>query len=303
MSFSLNDATKNGKYLCVKAEDQAGNVSYKSSKNPLNLSKNSNPTDIVLSKNTVKENVPANTEIGSFSSIDADSTDTHAYILISGSSDTDNANFEITNTGKLKIKTSPDFETKNIYQIRVQTDDGNGGTFEKEFQIQVIDIDENNPNCGTWSYEPKTPTNGEITATLKNSTDAESGIKIAGGTCKITSNNETCVIEIEDNAGNKTTCTSGKIKNIDTKKPQIILNGSAMLEIVKNASYSEQGATWTDDIDGQGTINSAMTGAVDSSSLGEYKLTYTYTDSAGNTASVTRRVKVVAGEKPVLKLK
>ncbi len=303
VNFSLDDGTKNGKYLCVKAEDQAGNVSYKSSKNPLNLSKNSNPTDILLSKNTVKENVPANTEIGSFSSIDADSTDTHAYILISGSGNTDNANFEITNTGKLKIKTSPDFEAKNIYQIRVQTDDGNSGTFEKEFQIQVVDIDENNPTCGTWSYEPITPMNGEITATLKNSTDAEGGIHIAGGTCKIASNNETCTVEIEDNAGNKTTCTSGKIKNIDTEKPQIILNGNATFEIIKNTLYSEQGATWADDTDGQGTINSATTGAVDSSNLGEYKLTYTYTDSAGNTASVTRIVKVVAGEKPVLKLK
>lgn len=40
------------------------------------------------------------------------------------------------------MNASFDFETKNSYSIRVQTDDGNGGTFEKQFTITINDLDE-----------------------------------------------------------------------------------------------------------------------------------------------------------------
>ncbi|MFQ3618680.1 MAG: hypothetical protein SNJ50_18470, partial [Cyanobacteriota bacterium] len=43
---------------------------------------------------------------------------------------------------RLRIQSSPDFETKPSYSIRVRTTDPGGGTFEKVFIISVLDVNE-----------------------------------------------------------------------------------------------------------------------------------------------------------------
>ncbi|MEB3279272.1 MAG: putative Ig domain-containing protein, partial [Lyngbya sp.] len=109
---------------------------------------NENPTDINLDSNSVEENQAIGAVVGTFSSIDGDQTDTHSYSLVAGDGDTDNALFEIVE-GELKTKASFDFESKNSYTIRVQTNDGKGATFEKPFTINVDNVNDapvlNNP--------------------------------------------------------------------------------------------------------------------------------------------------------------
>ncbi|MEA5620018.1 Calx-beta domain-containing protein, partial [Cronbergia sp. UHCC 0137] len=100
---------------------------------------NQAPTDITLSNNSVTENVAANTVIGSFTTTDPDVGDTHSYSLVAGAGDTDNSVFTITNN-QLSINSSPDFETKSSYSIRVETNDGNGGTYQETLAINVLDI-------------------------------------------------------------------------------------------------------------------------------------------------------------------
>ncbi|MDD3646411.1 MAG: cadherin repeat domain-containing protein [Candidatus Gracilibacteria bacterium] len=104
-------------------------------------STNNIPTDISLSNNTINENVEPGITIGIFSTSDADSGDTHTYTLISGAGDTDNSYFSI-NTNILSINDSPDYELKNTYSIRVQTDDSNGGQFQKQFTVYINNIAE-----------------------------------------------------------------------------------------------------------------------------------------------------------------
>ncbi len=126
-----------------------------------------------------------------------------------------------------------------------------------------------------------------------------SGIKTAGGSCVLANNNVTCTVEIEDNAGNKNICRSGKVTNIDTTKPTITRTGDEVITIVKNAPYTDQGATCSDNYDTTCTVQTA--GTVDTNTLGDYTITYTAKDAAGNTATpVTRTVKVVAGNAPVI---
>ncbi|MEB3343271.1 S8 family serine peptidase, partial [Okeania sp.] len=69
---------------------------------------NETPTDIELDNNNIDENVPANTVVGKFSTIDPDAGDTFSYKLVSGEGDTDNTAFTIDND-ELKINISPDF--------------------------------------------------------------------------------------------------------------------------------------------------------------------------------------------------
>lgn len=97
----------------------------------------------------------------------------------------------------------------------------------------------------------------------------------------------------------------GSCPVIDTTAPVIILNGDDPVIIELNTdTYTEEGATVTDDIDGDITASLAIGGdTVDKSLLGAYVITYDATDSSGNTATqVTRNVNVVDTTAPVITL-
>ncbi|WP_020528087.1 gliding motility-associated C-terminal domain-containing protein [Flexithrix dorotheae] len=104
-----------------------------------NIVLNNDPTDIALSGNQVDEGVAVGAVVGNFSTTDTDGSDTHTYTLIAGTGDTDNASFTIVGT-QLQTAEVFDFSTKNSYQIRVETNDGNGGTFQKAFTISVSEV-------------------------------------------------------------------------------------------------------------------------------------------------------------------
>ena len=100
---------------------------------------NQAPTDISLSSNTANENEIVGTTVGSFSTTDPDAGDSHTYSLVAGAGDTDNTSFTIA-ISTLQTAEVFDYETQSSYSIRVQTDDGNGGTFSKEFTININDV-------------------------------------------------------------------------------------------------------------------------------------------------------------------
>jgi hypothetical protein len=73
----------------------------------------------------------------------------------------------------------------------------------------------------------------------------------------------------------------------DTTAPQITLNGDATYPLALDIDYIEPGAIATDDRDGQ--VDVTVSGSV-GSTIGTYDVTYTATDAAGNSSSVTRTV-------------
>ena len=115
------------------------------------ISVNNSPTDIILSNDTIDENVPAATAVWTLSSTDADLWDTHTYALVSWTWDTDNSTFTISGN-TLTINASPDFETQSSYFVRIETDDGNGWTFEKIFTISINDLDEIPPTISSTNF-------------------------------------------------------------------------------------------------------------------------------------------------------
>lgn len=115
---------------------------------------NSAPTDITLSNNSVNENVAAGTVIGAFSTIDPDVGDTFTYSLVSGVGSTDNHLFSLLGN-MLILNTSPDYEAKNSYSVRIRTIDSGNSSFEKSFTILVIDVNDApvvTTSAGTNSY-------------------------------------------------------------------------------------------------------------------------------------------------------
>lgn len=75
--------------------------------------------------------------------------------------------------------------------------------------------------------------------------------------------------------------------------PEITLKGKAVDTIGIGHSYVDSGAVATDEEDGNLTSSITVTGSVDTSTEGAYTLTYSVTDSEGESASVTRTVHVV----------
>lgn len=82
----------------------------------------------------------------------------------------------------------------------------------------------------------------------------------------------------------------------DTTAPNITISGSSSITIDFNQAYVDAGATAIDDVDG--AIAVTTTGTVDQSTAGDYTLTYTATDAAGNVSTEIRTVTVLAPPVP-----
>ena len=82
---------------------------------------------------------------------------------------------------------------------------------------------------------------------------------------------------------------------LDTTHPVVTLVGSGTVNISQGATYTDSGATWTDNRDGSGTLSVANNGSVNTAVAGNYILDYSKTDTAGNTSVVVSRTVSVIG--------
>jgi len=100
---------------------------------------NNPPTNITLDSDpaTVNQGAGANAVVGTLSSTDADAGDTHTYTLVSGEGSTNNSGFNI--SGNSLRASNPSTLSAGSNSVRIQTEDNNGGTFQKVFTITVVD--------------------------------------------------------------------------------------------------------------------------------------------------------------------
>lgn len=85
--------------------------------------------------------------------------------------------------------------------------------------------------------------------------------------------------------------TGCKKEDKDTVNPTVSLSGSATSYAQLNKTYSDPGASATDETDG--TLSAIASGTVNTAVAGTYVITYTATDAAGNKGTATRTVYVV----------
>ncbi|OUS00002.1 hypothetical protein A9Q81_10885 [Gammaproteobacteria bacterium 42_54_T18] len=81
----------------------------------------------------------------------------------------------------------------------------------------------------------------------------------------------------------------GGAPDSDTQAPVITFNGEADIAAIQGRDYTDP-VTATDNVDGAVAVT--ITGEIDTSTLGNYEVTYTATDAAGNQATVTRNITV-----------
>jgi len=96
-----------------------------------------------------------------------------------------------------------------------------------------------------------------------------------------------------DSAGN-TASKTFKVTVSDTTIPMITLDGTTPIALEIHSSYSDAGATASDNIDGDLTTFITTVNPVNKDVLGSYVVTYDVSDSSGNpSAQITRTVNVV----------
>ncbi len=82
------------------------------------------------------------------------------------------------------------------------------------------------------------------------------------------------------------------LEYVDTTPPEITLSGNAEMTIQSGDSFTDPGYTAQDAGDGDVTAAVTTDGAVDPGTPGDYTITYSVTDSAGNTGTAQRLVHV-----------
>ncbi len=89
-------------------------------------------------------------------------------------------------------------------------------------------------------------------------------------------------------------------KKEDVTAPVITLPGSNPLSHHYITSFTDPGATATDDVDGDISSKIVTSGTVNINALGDNTITYTVSDAAGNSATATRTVNVPISRNAVL---
>ena len=180
---------------------------------------NNAPTDIKLNgadQLSIQEGTANGTSIATLTTTDADAGDTHTYSLVNGTGDEDNTKFTLTGD-QLKLNFTPDFENptdlgdtpgNNTYSIRIQTDDGNGGSYQKPFIITVTDVDENAPIISLLGSPVITITQGDTytdsgaTAQDNEDGDITANIIVVNPVDTNTPGTYTISYNVSDSAGN-----------------------------------------------------------------------------------------------------
>ena len=106
-----------------------------------------------------------------------------------------------------------------------------------------------------------------------------------------------------DGAGN--TGSVDRVVNVvepDVTAPVVTITGVSPVDVEYAGSFVDPGATWTDNVDGAGSIGAYNSGSINVNALGSYVVSYVYVDAAGNTGSADRTVNVVDTTAPVVTL-
>ena len=205
--------------------------------------------------------------------------------------------------GELKATISGEINTSKIgeYKLTYTVTDSSGNSATKTRKINVKDTKEpdiilNGKNeitieAGT-KYE-------ELGANAKDLFEGKKEVKISGKVNVSEPGEYMVTYTAEDTSGNKAVAIR-KVKVVDTTSPIIIFNGDKEITIEAGTQYVEPGASGKDIVDG--SVEVKISGVIDTSKVGEYKINYSTSDNAGNKASAVRKVKVVDRVAPIITL-
>lgn len=132
--------TKSSYSIRVQVQDRLGFSVQKAFTMSVN-DVNEQPSQLILSNQTVSENLPAAALVGTLSALDPDANSTFTYSLVPIAGSTDHAQFRVVGN-RLQTAGLLDFETKPSYMVRIRVTDQLGLSFVKDFSISVSNVAE-----------------------------------------------------------------------------------------------------------------------------------------------------------------
>jgi len=263
--FETNASVYN---LLVRVTDQH-NAFLEISKNIVLQNTNELPDQISLTGPHFLENQPIGTFIGDFNATNPNANSTFTY-SIAGS----NAHlFNIEPDGSLFTNAIFDFENgPSQYTIKVRVSDEWNASIEKEFTIQILDLDENAPTISLL---------GESVITLLTT---DTWID-PGATWK----------DPED--GNGTIFAQNDLNQTHPTFEDWVQNGKQLPEGMMFLG----GTPWFDEFTGKNREDREVYDMIFATQTGEYKLNYVYKDQAGNLSNLaTRTLLIIHPTKPIV---
>ena len=138
-------------------------------------------------------------------------------------------------------------------------------------------------------------------ATATDSIDGTLTVTTTGTVDTATVGVYTLTYSVSDSSANAATAVTRTVTvtavagpDVDTTGPVIVITGDASVSVAKDATYQDAGATASDAVDGTVAVTATGSTAVNTATIGDYTITYSATDAAGNTSTATRTVSVIA---------
>jgi hypothetical protein len=208
-------------------------------------------------------------------------------------------------TGAVTTAGSVDTSAAGTYLITYNVSDAQGNAADQVVRTVVVGTP---PSISLQGNNPLTIQFNDIYTELgATATDVEDGVITSGITTSGAINSSilgtyTIQYSVTDSSG-ATTVVERTVNVVDTTVPVITLNGNAIENVAVGSSYTDPGATATDNYDGDISNIISTTGSADSSTVGTYTITYDVIDSQGNSAiAETRTVNVVDEVAPTISL-
>ncbi len=256
-----------------------------------------NATEVTRVVNvTADVTVPVITLIGSDPiSIELGSTYTDA-----GASALDNIDGNI--SGNIVTVNPVDTNTVGSYTVTYNVTDAAGNNATEVTRVVNVTADVTVPVITLIGSDPvsieqgETYTDAGATASDNIDGDLTGSIVTVNPVDTNTVGSYTVTYNVTDAAGNNATEVT-RVVNVtaDVTVPVITLIGSDPISIELGSTYTDAGATASDNIDGDLTGSIVIVNPVDTNTVGSYTVTYNVTDAAGNNATeVTRVVNVTA---------
>jgi len=207
--------------------------------------------------------------------------------------------FEGDLTSSILVAGTVDANTPGTYGISYNVSDGSGNQ-ATGLTREVIVVDTLAPEITligevTIIHEAGHPFTDPGASALDNiDGDLTASIQVSGQVDSNVPGDYALTYNVSDQSGNAAAAQTRAVKVVDTTAPVITLNGDTNVVHLVGPAYVDAGATSSDLVDGDVPVQTA--GSVDVLQLGDYTLTYTAVDQAGNQAEPkTRTVMVTDG--------
>ena len=147
-----------------------------------------------------------------------------------------------------------------------------------------------------------TYTDAGATASDNYDGDISSQIVVVNNVDVNTLGSYTVTYSVSDSSSNAASIVTRTVNVVDQTAPTITILGDNPATIEAGSTYTDAGATATDNYNNDVTSSITASSTVDSNTIGSYTVTYTVSDASGNQATAVRTVIVEDSTSPTIAL-